>query len=175
MPGWRSIVPTIKKEKLKPLILLLLIPLFACSHDHPLTEHQHDHTHDHDLPDQWFKYPDTLPFTYIVDINPPMTGASDLKIGLLTASIGTAQVVTIDFSRPPQGLTITDVPDPAGFAVTPLKSMGSTTHRDAVTNINQVRLYTDCSDPEHAGGIAVQLEWDTGSALLRYLCPEEEE
>ena len=35
--------------------------------------------------------------------------------------------------------------------------------------------YIDCSDPEHAGGIAVQLEWDTGSALLRYLCPEEEE
>ena len=157
------------------MFLLIFLTLLACSHEHPLTDHQHDHTHDHDLPDQWFKYPHTLPFTYIVDINPPMTGEGVPKIGFLTANTRTRQVVTIDFSRPPQGLTITDVPDPAGFAVTPLESTGSMTHRDAVTNINRVWLYTDCSDPEHAGGIAVQLEWDTGSALLRYLCPEEEE
>ena len=29
------------------LLLLLLLPLLACGHDHPLTEHQHDYTHDY--------------------------------------------------------------------------------------------------------------------------------
>ncbi len=154
---------------MKRLLLLLILPILACSHEHPPTEHQHN------LPDQWFKYPDTLPFTYIVDINPPMRGASDLKLGLLTSSTRTKQVVTVDFSRPPQGLTINDVPDPAGFAVTPIDSTGRMTHRDVVTNINRVWLYTDCSDPEHAGAIAVKLEWATGSVLLRYLCPEDGE
>ena len=163
------------EKNMKRLILLLLLPLFACSHEHPLQEHQHYDTHDDDVPDQWFKYPDTLPFTYIVDIHPPMTGASGLKIGYLTDKVGTDHVVTVDFSRPPQGLSISDVQDPAGYASTPIKSTGYTIHRDRVTNINQYRIYTDCSAPEHEGFISVQLKWDTGSVILRYLCPKEDE
>ena len=162
---------------MKHLILLLLIPLFACSHEHPLTDHQHEHIlieHDHD---PQFKYPETLDFAYIVGIDPPMTGEGIWKSGRLVNSTvfggDVVQVVTISFSKPPQNLTITDVPDPVGLPVTPLRGSGRTTHRDAATNINRVSLYAECSDPEHAGGIAVQLDWDTGSALLRYRCPNK--
>ena len=44
---------------MRPLILLLLLPLLACSHEHPLTDRQHDHNHH-------YPFPDGLPFAYIL-------------------------------------------------------------------------------------------------------------
>ena len=59
---------------MKLLILLLLIPLFACSHEPPLIDH--DHQHEHDLPDHDHPYlfPRGLPFAYILSVDPPLTG-----------------------------------------------------------------------------------------------------
>ena len=63
---------------MKSLLLLLLLPLLACGHEHPLTDHEHD---------PQFKYPEMLNFAYIVDIDPPLTGEIPPKRGVLTKNV----------------------------------------------------------------------------------------
>ena len=50
---------------MKSLLLLLLLPLLACGHEHPLTDHQHDHH---------YPFPDGLLFAYILSVDPPLAG-----------------------------------------------------------------------------------------------------
>ena len=154
---------------MKSLLLLLLLPLLACGHEHPLTDHEHD---------PQFKYPEMLNFAYIVDIDPPLTGEIPPKRGVLKKNVTRGgrevQRVTINFSKEFEDLTITDIRDPAGYRTTRVDSRGYTIKHDIYSYINQARLTTDCSDPEHTGYIAVRLDWDTGSARLLYRCPDAE-
>ena len=162
---------------MKRLILLLLLPLLACSHEHPLTDHQHDHNHEYELADHdhHYPFPDGLPFAYILSVDPPLTGPGYAKFGVLRKRWnGTEQaeeVVYIDFSKPPENL---DIYYP-GEHSTPVEHVGLSISHSSLAYINRARVWTDCSDPEHEGYIAFRLDWDTGSARFYYSCPEEEE
>ena len=154
---------------MKPLILLFLIPLVACSHEHPLADHEHD---------PQFKYPEMLNFAYIADIDPPLTGDIPPKRGVLTKNVTRGgrevQRVTITFSKEFEDLTITDVYDPRGYRTTRVDSRGYQIKHDINSYINEAWITTDCNDPEHTGYIAVRLDWKTGSATLLYRCPDAE-
>ena len=170
---------------MKRLILLLLIPLFACSHEHPLTDHQHDHEHplnDHDHQhehglsehEHHLLFPQGLPFTYILSVDPPLAGPGVHKFGVLTRTEHDMQPVYIDFSTEPKNLTLTDIYYP-GEHSTPVEHVGLSISHSSWAYINRARVWTDCSDPEHEGYIAFRIDWDTGSARFYYRCPEEEE
>ena len=175
---------------MKRLLLLLILPILACSHEHPLTEHQHHHTHDHEhslndhehqhehgLPehDHRLLFPQGLPFTYILSVDPSLAGPGYVKFGVLTTTEDDRQVVYIDFSKEPRNLTLTDINYP-GKPSTPVDSWGLSIRYDSHSEyVNQSRVWTDCSDSEHEGNIAWRFDWDTGFAEFRYSCPEEEE
>ena len=85
---------------MKRLIPLLLIPLFACSHEHPLTDHQHEH----DVPHHDHFNPLGLPFPYIQRVYPPLDVPGFPPFGTLNTPpfdhvdiyfVGTAQNVTL--------------------------------------------------------------------------------
>ena len=163
---------------MKRLILLLLIPLFACSHEPPLIDHDHQHEHDlldHDHP---YLFPRGLPFAYILSVDPPLTGRGAWKTGVLRKSRyeieGAPEEVTIDFSKEPQNLTLTNILHPSAHS-TPVDSWSLSISHSELAHVNRARVWTHCSDPEHEGAIAFRLDWDTGLARFYYRCPEEEE
>lgn len=156
--------------------LLVLLLLVACSHEHPLTDHQHDHNHEFELADHnhHYPFPDGLPFAYILNVDPPLAGPGVHKFGVLTRIEHDMHLVYIDFSKPPENLTLTDIFYP-GKHSTPVKHVGLSISHSSLAYVNRARVWTDCSDPEHEGYIAFRLDWDTGSARFYYRCPDEEE
>ena len=161
---------------MKRLILLLLLPLLACSHEHPLTDRQHDHNHEYELADHnhHYPFPDGLPFAYILSVDPPLAGPGVHKFGVLTRTEHDMQPVYIDFSTDPKNFTFTNIYYP-GEHSTPVEHVDLSISHSSWAHINRARVWTDCSDPEHEGYIAFRLDWDTGSARFFYSCPEEEE
>jgi hypothetical protein len=120
-------------------------------------------------------FPQGLPFTYILSVDPPLTGPGYAKFGVLTTTKDDRQVVYIDFSKEPKNLTLTDINYP-GKPSTPVDSWGLSIRYDSHSEyVNQARVWSDCSDPEHEGNIAWRFDWDTGFAEFHYSCPEEEE
>ena len=164
---------------MKRLILLLLIPLFACSHEHPLTDHQHDHEHtliahehnltdhEHDLAEHTHD-PAAYPGAYIVweDTELVYTDKDDFGIGELDP-FGGRYAINFIFSKPPIGLTVTNVPDPYGLPTIPINGWALVDR--------SLAILTRCSqDMARAGGhnLAVQLDWHSGGKLVRYACPD---
>ncbi len=158
---------------MKRLIMLLLILLSSCSHDHPhehlLADHGHEHTHDHT-----YMFPDGLPFTYILSVDPPLTAPGVRKSGVLTRRHYDWQEVVIDFSKPPMNLTLADIYYP-GKHTTPVDHWDWFIGNRDGAYVNRASVYTFCEDVEHEGAIAFRFDWDTGSARLYYRCPDEEE
>ena len=159
---------------MKPLILLLLIPLLACSREHDHThDHEHpfmghDHRHEHDIPNHNHLFPLGLPFTYIVSVYPPPTVPGYPPFGFLKGpNYDHNGTVIIEFSGPPENLNLTNIDYPH-YDSTPVTGWG--VRRS--TYFNQAKVYSDCSDPEHTGYIAFQLEWDDGLARFYYKCEE---
>ncbi len=157
---------------MKRLILLLL--LAACSHEHPLTDHQHEHTHehtliahDHNLADHDHD-PIAPPEVHIIWEDPAQV-SSDIEpfgIGELEPFGGT-HVAQVWFSQHPIGLTVKNVPDPYDRPTIPINGWFLGNRR--------LKIFTHCSqDTARAGGhnIAVQLNWHNGGVLLRYACPD---
>ena len=156
---------------MKSLLLLLLLPLLACGHEHPLTDHQHEY----ELPDNnhEFLLPESLPFAYITRVDPPLTGLGYHKFGVLKPAATGGARVTIDFSKEPQNLTFTNKHHPMA-PTTAILGWGFRGSAGKTHYYNRAHVTTDCSDPEHTGYIAVRLDWDTGSARLLYRCPDAE-
>lgn len=160
---------------MKCLILLLLLPLFACSHEHPLTDHQHDHEHtliphEHSLADHTHD-PVEYPNAQLI-WEDPWIGVTDRQpIGIGKLTYDGSQWILVLFSEPPIGLTVTDVPDPDGRPTIPILRW--------YVEKRSLKILTYCTEETAQagiGGIAVQLKWHSGGALLRYACrkwPEE--
>ena len=159
---------------MKRLILLLLLPLCACSHEHPLTDHTHelpDHTHELDVPHHDHLNSLGLPFTYITRVDPPIEVPGFPPFGYLKSRNHDYKgLVTINFSGPPWSLTLTNIDYPNEDA-TPVTDWGVRREK----YLNRATVYMDCSDPEYTGYNAFRLEWDPGFADFYYQCPEEEE
>ena len=160
---------------MKPFFIFLLLPLLACSHEHPLTDHQHDHehtliAHEHGLADHTHA-PVEYPAAHII-LTEPWTAATDkqpIGIGNLTYEGG--QWILVVFSQPPIGLTVTDVPDPDGRPTIPISEW-----RVEKRSLKILTYCTEETAQAGIGGIAVKLKWHSGGALLRYACakwPEE--
>ena len=144
---------------MKRLILLLL--LAACSHEHPLTDHQHDvPNHDH-------LNPIGLHFPYIQRVSPPLDVPGFPPYGTL--------------KEPPfENVDIYFVGYPANLYLTLYDGL----HKTGDVTMERVRrldgygahvtVSTDCEDPEHTGWIGFRLDWEGGSANLQYSCAEEE-
>ena len=156
---------------MKRLIPLFLIPLFACSHEHPLTDHTHeqpDHTHEHDVPHHDHLNPLGLPFPYITRVYPPLDVPGFPPFGTLKKS--PYDRVYIYFSEYPENLTLTKI----DYGVYETSDVGlGIDFAGKYTARVSVDAY--CSDPEHTGYIGFQLDWDSGTARFFYKCPEEYE
>ena len=107
---------------MKPLILLLLIPLLACTHDHehplighthahghPLMSHTHDDYHEHDVPQHDHLNPLGLPFPFIDRIDPPMDVPGFPPFGTLQ---GPLDVINIYFVGYPTHMKLTKLDHP---------------------------------------------------------------
>ena len=160
---------------MKRLLLLLILPILACSHEHPLTDHQHDHehtliTHEHSLADHTHD-PVAYPAAKLI-FDDPGIGVTDRQpIGIGRLTYDGQQWILVVFSQPPIGLTVTDVPDPDGRPTIPI----SRWHVEK-RSLKILTYCTDAAAKAGVGGIAVQLKWHSGGALLRYACakwPEE--
>ena len=171
---------------MKRLILLLLLPLLACSHEHPLTDHQHDHEHthehtliahehnltdhEHDLAEHTHD-PVEYPTAKLIFDDPGIGVTDKQPIGIGKLTYDGQQWILVVFSQPPIGLTITDVPDPDGRPTIPISRW--------YVEKRSLKILTYCTEETAQagiGGIAVQLKWHSGGALLRYACrkwPEE--
>ena len=151
------------------IILLLLLPLLACSHEHPLTDHQHDHehtliAHEHGLADHTHDPVDYATAKLIWD-DPGISVSDRQPIGIGTLTYDGPQWILVVFSQPPIGLTVTDVPDPDGRPTIPISRW--------YLEKRSLKILTYCTEETaQAGfaGIAVQLNWHSGGALLRYAC-----
>ena len=112
---------------MKRLILLLLLPLCACSYEHPLTDHTHelpDHTHELDVPHHDHLNPLGLPFIYITRVDPPIEVPGFPPFGYLKSRNHDYKgLVTINFSGPPWNLTLTNIDYPYQDA-TPVTDWG---------------------------------------------------
>ena len=171
---------------MKRLILLLLLPLLACSHEHPLTDHQHEHEHthehtliahernltdhEHDLAEHTHD-PPAYPTAKLIFDDPGVAVTDRQPIGIGKLTYDGQQWILVVFSQPPIGLTITDVPDPDGRPTIPISRW--------YVEKRSLKILTYCTEETAQagiGGIAVQLKWHSGGALLRYACrkwPEE--
>lgn len=165
---------------MKPTLLLTLIfAALACSHEHPLTDHEHTHDHDHPVGDHIHQahpghehfglFSLGLPYTYIMRVDPPPLIWGIPPIGVLTRRIGEGEYqherIDFQFSRYPENFRITNL-DLPWLNITPISGglSGGT--------INKARVTTDCHDPGHTGYIAFRLSWDTGAADFVYKCPD---
>ena len=106
------------------IYLLLLFTLLACSHNHPLTDHQHDHehpliAHEHSLINHTHD-PVAYPDAQIIWEDPGQSVSDKQPIGIGKLTYEGLQQVWVLFSEPPIGLTVTDVPDPDGRSTIPI-------------------------------------------------------
>ena len=145
--------------------LLILLLLVACSHEHPLTDHQHDlPVHDHSN-----LLTLGLPYTYIVSVDPPLSEYNIVPYGYLTKRLDDREIVYMSFNRPVNDLSFDNLEYPH-LNTTPVHHGGY----EGTSKISRAYVQTDCSDPDHTGYIAFRLGWgDTGSADFIYKCPEE--
>ena len=107
---------------MKRLILLLLLPILACSettrdttHEHPLIAHEHsliNHTHD----------PVAYPAANLIWKEPQEFVSDKQPIGIGELTYDGQQQVWVIFSEPPIGLTVTDVPDPDNRPTIPINA-----------------------------------------------------
>ena len=147
------------------LLVLLCFTLLACSHDHPLTDHQHDHEHPliaHD--------PVAYPDAQIIWENPGQSVSDKQPIGIGKLTYEGLQQVWVLFSEPPIGLTVTDVPDPDGRSTIPISGWR--------LEERTLKISTYCTEETAAaggGGFAVRLQWYSGGALIRYACADPSE
>ena len=154
---------------MKRLILLLLIPLFACSHERPLTDHQHDHEHtliphEHSLADHTHDSVE-YPAANLIWDAPGVVVSDRQPIGIGRLTYDGAQQVWVVFSEPPIDLTVTDVPDPDNRPTIPILKW--------YLERRTLKIWTYCTNKTANagfGGIAVRLQWHSGGALLRYAC-----
>ena len=106
------------------LLVLLCFTLLACSHNHPLTDHQHDHehpliAHEHSLINHTHE-PVAYPDAKIIWEDPGQSVSDKQPIGIGKLTYEGLQQVWVLFSEPPIGLTVTDVPDPDGRSTIPI-------------------------------------------------------
>ena len=159
---------------MKPFYIFLLLTLLACSHDHPLTDHQHDHehpliAHEYSLINHTHD-PVAYPDAQIIWEDPGQSVSDKQPIGIGKLTYEGLQQVWVLFSEPPIGLTVTDVPDPNGRSTIPISGWrleGRT-----------LKISTYCTEETAAaggGGFAVRLQWPSGGALLRYACADPSE
>ena len=164
---------------MKHLILILSIPLFACSHEHPLTDHQHEHDHTHEHPLIAHEHslinhthdPVEYPSAHIIWDDPGIAVSDRQPIGIGNLTYEGGQWILVVFSQPPIGLSVTDVPDPDGRPTIPV----SRWHVEK-RSLKILAYCTNETANAGVGGIAVRLQWHSGGALLRYACrkwPEE--
>ena len=155
---------------MKRLILLLLLPILACSettrdttHEHPLIAHEHsliNHTHD----------PVAYPAANLIWKEPQEFVSDKQPIGIGELTYDGQQQVWVIFSEPPIGLTVTDVPDPDNRPTIPINAW--------FLERRTLKIVSYCTEETAAagvGGFAVRLQWHSGGALLRYACADSSE
>ena len=161
------------------LLVLLCFTLLACSHDHPLKDHQyeyqlpdHEHpliAHEHSLINHTHE-PVAYPNAKIIWEDPGQSVSDKQPIGIGKLTYEGLQQVWVLFSEPPTGLTVTDVPDPDGRSTIPISGWR--------LEERTLKISTYCTEETAAaggGGFAVRLQWHSGGALLRYACADPSE
>ena len=154
---------------MKLLILLLLLPLLACSHEHPLTDHTHelpDHTHELDVPQHDHLNPLGLPFPFIDRIDPPMDVPGFPPFGTLQ---GPLDVINIYFVGYPTHMKLTKLDHPLYGSGEPHLDLYALDKYGA-----RIVVSTNCGRAANTGWIGFRLDWQGGFARFLYKCPEEE-